>query len=628
MSLSWPVIATVSQQFASNPNNIQPNGHTGMDFAVAVGTSVKAAGAGTVVYADWATKLSASNPWWIAPAYAGIVVVIDHGNGLLTLYAHLSVTNLNAGQRVIQGQEIGKSGSTGLSTGPHLHFEVLGWPLQPYNGFYGRLNPVNYVSSIMPASVTPLKANQRKAGAANVNLRATASTKGKILRVIPAGSVENFTGYYNGERVNGNNLWYRDAQGFAHSAGFTTVSATGLPNTTPQPAPTLKANERLVGADNVNLRAEPSTSAKVIKVLPAKSIQAFTAYVNGERVNGMNLWYKSAEGYAWCGGFTTQVVTGLPNQTPTPAPAPKPEPAPAPAATPSVPKKTGASSANVRSAPSTSAAIQKVLAPATTYPEFTFYVKGEAVDGNDIWFTDLNKTGYAWSGVFTDPKPSANMTEVAAPVETTSYTFDKDFDFVEYKPAHITNVQRAVDNPGEVVFPLFPEKAVIHQFDAKAKNPTLDGVINHFQTERPGNETSAHFGISGNRIVQFVSLKDRAYHAGKVGNDYIGIETDPQQDAATIESTKKLLRALKAKYGYELITILHKDVPGNTTNCGAEINLANYELNSISPTPLPPIIVAQEPKPAPTPVPTPAVDEEAVINEFLDYLKEEFFKTR
>jgi hypothetical protein len=536
----WPVVAKITQTFASNPNSIQPNGHTGVDFGIDVGTPIHAIGNGTVIWADWASKLSASNQWWIAPAYAGIVVLIDHGNGYVSVYAHLSETSLNIGNRVTTNQVIGKSGQTGLATGPHLHFEIFQWPgLQPYNGFYGRVDPNKLITSITAASST-LKANQRRVGAANVNMRATPSTTGKILRVIPANSIETFTGYYNGERVNGNNLWYRDAQGFAHSSGFTTVSANGLPNTTPAPAPA--ANQRVVGAVNVNLRATPSTTGKVVKVLPAKSTQTFIGYYNGERVNNNNLWYKSAEGYAHSAGFTSVSATGLPNTTPAPAPKPVPAPTPAPA-----------------------------------------------------------------------PAPE-------------SYSFIKDFDFVEYMPAHITNVQRAVDNPGVVVFPPKPSHVVTHQFDAKAKNPTLEGVINHFQTERPGNETSAHFGVSGDRIVQFVSLKDRAYHAGKVGNDFVGIEIDPKQDAATVASVKKLLVALKEKYGYELIPILHKNVVGNSTNCGAEVNLDDYKLTPPEPVVVP--VPVPEPEPTPAPAPEPTKTEEEIVDDFLAFLKAEYFRVK
>jgi hypothetical protein len=209
-------------------------------------------------------------------------------------------------------------------------------------------------------------------------------------------------------------------------------------------------------------------------------------------------------------------------------------------------------------------------------------------------------------------------------VPTPAYAFVKDFDFVEYKPAHSTNVQAAYDNPGVTVFPAQPEKTVIHQFDARSKNPSIDGVIAHFAAERPGSESSAHFSVSGQRIVQHVSLKDRAYHAGKVGNSYIGIETDPDQDPETIASAKKLLKALKEKYGYEFPLTLHKDVPGNTTNCGVEINLADYKLDAPIPVPTP----EPTPEPEPQPEPTPSVSEEAVIDAFLASLKKAYFDSK
>lgn len=324
MAFSWPVNAPVTQHFATNPSSIQPNGHTGMDFGVPIGTSVKATGAGTVVFANWASTLSASNIWWIAPAFAGICVVIDHGNGLLSLYAHLNSTPLNPGNKVAQGQEIGKSGTTGLSTGPHLHFEILGWPLAPYNGFYGRLDPKKYVFAVAPAGgvTTPLKANQRKVGKDVVNMRAQANSKATIVRSIKPSTVETFTGYVVGEMVGNINIWYKDAQGYAWAGGFESQSTTGLPNQTPVPA--LKATQRRVGADNVNQRAAANDSAAVIRVIPAKSVEEFTGYVIGEPIKNINIWYKDAKGFAWAGGFDSQATTGLPNVTPKPAPTPPP----------------------------------------------------------------------------------------------------------------------------------------------------------------------------------------------------------------------------------------------------------------------------------------------------------------
>lgn len=100
-------------------------GHVALDIANATGTPVRASDSGVVVFAGW------SNTGY------GYNVVIDHGNGFRTRYAHLSYYHVEAGQRVDQHQLIGKIGSTGRSTGPHLHFEVI------YNGI--RQSPYNYL---------------------------------------------------------------------------------------------------------------------------------------------------------------------------------------------------------------------------------------------------------------------------------------------------------------------------------------------------------------------------------------------------------------------------------------------------------------------------------------------------
>jgi murein DD-endopeptidase MepM/ murein hydrolase activator NlpD len=85
--------------------------HTGQDFAVPTGTPVVAAGAGTVTYAGW------------AGAYGNAVHVL-HTNGIATWYCHLSRIRTHRGAAVGAGDLIGLSGSTGNTTGPHLHFEV------------------------------------------------------------------------------------------------------------------------------------------------------------------------------------------------------------------------------------------------------------------------------------------------------------------------------------------------------------------------------------------------------------------------------------------------------------------------------------------------------------------------
>ncbi|MEU5039977.1 transglycosylase family protein [Streptomyces griseorubiginosus] len=101
--------------------------HTGVDFAVPTGTTVKAVAAGKVVASGWGGSF-------------GYQVVIRHGDGRYTQYAHLSAISVKAGQTVGAGQRIGRSGSTGNSTGPHLHFEVRSAP-----GFGSDIDPVAYL---------------------------------------------------------------------------------------------------------------------------------------------------------------------------------------------------------------------------------------------------------------------------------------------------------------------------------------------------------------------------------------------------------------------------------------------------------------------------------------------------
>jgi murein DD-endopeptidase MepM/ murein hydrolase activator NlpD len=94
--------------------------HEGIDLGAAYGTPIHAAAAGTVIYAGWMEGY-------------GNLVIIDHGGGLATAYGHQSSIAVANGQSVSQGQVIGYVGSTGHSTGPHLHFEVRvnGAPVDP-----------------------------------------------------------------------------------------------------------------------------------------------------------------------------------------------------------------------------------------------------------------------------------------------------------------------------------------------------------------------------------------------------------------------------------------------------------------------------------------------------------------
>lgn len=129
-SFMFPVASYVyiSSRFGERVHPItgELKNHNGMDIASNMGTTVYAADGGTVVLAEW---------------YGGYgnCIMIDHGNGYKTLYGHLSYIGVYEGQAVNQGDAIGQVGSTGNSTGPHLHFEVYagGSRIDPEQFFSG-----------------------------------------------------------------------------------------------------------------------------------------------------------------------------------------------------------------------------------------------------------------------------------------------------------------------------------------------------------------------------------------------------------------------------------------------------------------------------------------------------------
>lgn len=113
--LAWPVAGIITQYFWAY--------HTGVDLAVPYGTGIGASDDGTVVYAGWV-------------AVGGLSVRIQHANGFETGYYHMSATFVTAGEKVTRGQIIGTVGMTGVTTGPHVHWEVK------LNGRF--VNPLDY----------------------------------------------------------------------------------------------------------------------------------------------------------------------------------------------------------------------------------------------------------------------------------------------------------------------------------------------------------------------------------------------------------------------------------------------------------------------------------------------------
>ncbi|MET7701431.1 transglycosylase family protein [Streptomyces sp. NPDC005485] len=126
-TLVAPVNAATGTPYRAAGSSWSKGYHTGVDFPVPTGTTVKAVGAGQVVSSGWGGSY-------------GYQVVIRHSDGRYSQYAHLSAISVKAGQSVTTGQRIGRSGSTGNATGPHLHFEVRTGP-----GFGSDVDPVAYL---------------------------------------------------------------------------------------------------------------------------------------------------------------------------------------------------------------------------------------------------------------------------------------------------------------------------------------------------------------------------------------------------------------------------------------------------------------------------------------------------
>lgn len=124
----WPVpsssIVTSDYGYRNHPSSGRYSFHSGIDIGAPTGAQILAASGGTVTSAGWNSSM-------------GNYVMISHGNGLITVYMHASVLSVSTGQSVSAGQQIALVGSTGDSTGPHLHFSVR------LNGAY--VSPWNYL---------------------------------------------------------------------------------------------------------------------------------------------------------------------------------------------------------------------------------------------------------------------------------------------------------------------------------------------------------------------------------------------------------------------------------------------------------------------------------------------------
>ena len=124
MALSIPVNGSISSRFGARGSS-RSSAHTGLDISTSAGTGIRAISAGTVTYAGWKGSY-------------GNLVIINHGNGVESYYAHCNALYVGVGQTVDSNTTIAAVGSTGNSTGPHLHLEIRtnGTPVNPQNYIY------------------------------------------------------------------------------------------------------------------------------------------------------------------------------------------------------------------------------------------------------------------------------------------------------------------------------------------------------------------------------------------------------------------------------------------------------------------------------------------------------------
>jgi len=128
----WPTFGTLTSRFGDS----RPGGrrHQGIDIANAVGTPIFAAASGTVVFSGWSSGY-------------GNLIILEHSNGDQTYYAHNSANRVRVGDVVASGQWIAEMGSTGRSTGSHLHFEIR----KRYNGQLVAIDPLLDLSNSFTA---------------------------------------------------------------------------------------------------------------------------------------------------------------------------------------------------------------------------------------------------------------------------------------------------------------------------------------------------------------------------------------------------------------------------------------------------------------------------------------------
>jgi hypothetical protein len=398
-----------------------------------------------------------------------------------------------------------------------------------------------------------------------------------------------------------------------------------------EPAPAAAGNVRVTGPAGVKRREEPSVSGPERDVFPGDREITLAGFIRtGDPEH--EVWFKGGltGGWMWAGGFTDPSTAGLTDLTP-----------PAAETIASHQRITGPDGATLRASPDKNGDVLSTFLPDRVL-DFKGWVHGTMPypGTHDIWLVGATSGGYVWAGAVTpaneaglpdlNPKPGPATPVPALPAPPAVKAYDFALDFlqigtvkVEKIPAHIGNVD--VGN-----FPANPTWNVFHWWGT----PPIPFTSPLGEWAREGSFKSPHFQVGDVRIAQIVSLKDRAYHAGREGNSSVGIEVDPRimdrnaDGTATATALKiranltALILALGSKYGYRAEAILHRNVPGNNTSC-SPIDLAwlYAPLTAPAPAPAAPAPAAPAKPVAVPPVPVPAAPEVTpVIQDFFTRL--------
>ena len=212
----------ITTEFGVTDSHAAFGRHSGVDYSVPLNRPTYAPKAGSVVYAQMHRT-------------GGNMIIIFDGQFYHRLMHHNSML-VSIGQRVNEGQQVGKAGTTGLSTGVHCHWDIC--KAQVPRSFNDFISPAEWLSgAYAPATAPTLQPYQRKVGANGVNYRKQATLTGAIIKEYPPNDVLDFKGYVRAEPYAGNNIWFvgKYTGGYAWSGAFVDTGTHDLPDMTSAP---------------------------------------------------------------------------------------------------------------------------------------------------------------------------------------------------------------------------------------------------------------------------------------------------------------------------------------------------------------------------------------------------------